>query len=234
MGGSYSRSTKAATKSSPWCTSGGSTATQMHLKSCETGPAPPIPRCLQSPTKQQVANACRMVCFFSKQKSSKGIHHTATDQQLTAAEAQGYLESGAKAGHPPCQARLAKSKETTDPEGSHDLYVLAAHHQWAFAENAVGTYNYTLARKAREAGNYSHAEIWSQHAAEWFSKAALQGNAYGQNNLARCYERGEGVVLDLGKAQKFYSLSAAQGWQDAVTNLARVNAKIHHHQNNKQ
>jgi len=56
--------------------------------------------------------------------------------------------------------------------------------------------------------------------AELYQKAADQGSAYGQYNLAWRYENGEGVPKNFGKAAELYQKAADQGAADALFNLA--------------
>jgi len=57
-------------------------------------------------------------------------------------------------------------------------------------------------------------------AAEWFEKAALQGDADAQCSLGTAYELGRGVPQSDDKAFEFYAQSAAQGISQAQCNLA--------------
>ena len=50
-----------------------------------------------------------------------------------------------------------------------------------------------------------------REAASWYRKAAAQGNARGQYQLAAAYAEGEGVPQDYGEAVKWYRKAAAQG-----------------------
>ena len=59
-------------------------------------------------------------------------------------------------------------------------------------------------------------------AAKWFKRAAEQGYALAQNNLAYCYEKGEGVSRDLMEAAKWYKKAAAQGDLEAVKKLSFI------------
>ena len=61
-------------------------------------------------------------------------------------------------------------------------------------------------------------------AANWFRKAADQGNAQAQYNLALCYERGEGVPADTATALSWYEKAAAQGNADAAAAVVRLKA----------
>ena len=55
----------------------------------------------------------------------------------------------------------------------------------------------------------------SAKAAEWFKKAAEQGNAGAQFNLGKMYEVGDGVEQDSVKAADWYKKAAMQK-QDGV------------------
>lgn len=50
---------------------------------------------------------------------------------------------------------------------------------------------------------------------EWL-KAAQQGDASAQNNVATLYASGQGVARDLGEALKWWRRAAEQGFVDAV------------------
>lgn len=56
-------------------------------------------------------------------------------------------------------------------------------------------------------------------AVEWYRKAAEQGNAVAQFNLAMCYQSGQGVVKDLTEAVKWYRKAAEQGYAGAKAML---------------
>ncbi|MBI0416887.1 MAG: sel1 repeat family protein, partial [Nitrosomonadaceae bacterium] len=56
-------------------------------------------------------------------------------------------------------------------------------------------------------------------AVEFFQKAAAQGNADAQNNIAVMYLTGEGVPKSTSKAVEFFQKAAAQGNADAQANL---------------
>ena len=52
-----------------------------------------------------------------------------------------------------------------------------------------------------------------------FRKAAEQGLAAAQNNLAICYYNGDGCADDFDEAVRYYQLAAEQGLLSAMTNL---------------
>lgn len=59
-------------------------------------------------------------------------------------------------------------------------------------------------------------------AAELVQRAADAGEMHAQYQLARFYERGEGVPLDLAKARDLYQLALAQGFKEASDDLYRL------------
>jgi len=59
-------------------------------------------------------------------------------------------------------------------------------------------------------------------AAEFFQKAADQGNADAQCNLGWLYENGWGVPKDFAKAEQLYRKAADQGNRDAIASLKRL------------
>jgi hypothetical protein len=62
-------------------------------------------------------------------------------------------------------------------------------------------------------------------ALKWYRKAAEQGHAEAQNNLALLYTDGKGVAQDYKKALKWYRMAAEQGYARAQTNLGRLYSK---------
>ena len=46
---------------------------------------------------------------------------------------------------------------------------------------------------------------------------------HAQYELARLYELGDGVPLDLDRARELYQLALAQGFQEAAADLNRLN-----------
>ena len=55
---------------------------------------------------------------------------------------------------------------------------------------------------------------------EQYQKAAEQGDAGAQNNLANCYETGTGVAKDATQAVYWYKKAAEQGDPEAQEKLA--------------
>ena len=61
-----------------------------------------------------------------------------------------------------------------------------------------------------------------EKAAFWYRKAAEQGHADAQNNLAARYATGTGVAKDLAEALKWYRAAAAQGHPTAGHTLQQL------------
>jgi TPR repeat protein len=59
-------------------------------------------------------------------------------------------------------------------------------------------------------------------AAKWYRKAAEQGHARAQTNLALMYEDGEGVPQNRQEAIRWFKKAAAQGEEKAVKGLVRL------------
>jgi TPR repeat protein len=59
-------------------------------------------------------------------------------------------------------------------------------------------------------------------AAEWYRKAAAQGQPIAEYNLGRCYENGRGVPKDLKAAADWYTKAATQGVEPAKQRLAAL------------
>ena len=51
---------------------------------------------------------------------------------------------------------------------------------------------------------------------------AESGEAWAQNSMADCFEQGVGVPRDLDEAKRLYALAAAQGLEQAKSNLQRL------------
>ena len=60
----------------------------------------------------------------------------------------------------------------------------------------------------------------------WYRRAAEQGDSVAQYNLANMYAQGQGVVKDSIQAHYWFSLAAAQGDQDALAMLDRLEGKM--------
>ncbi|HHQ4547446.1 TPA: LysM-like peptidoglycan-binding domain-containing protein, partial [Aeromonas veronii] len=61
-----------------------------------------------------------------------------------------------------------------------------------------------------------------QQAADWYRKAAEQGNAEAQFALGQMYENGQGVLQDHQQAAIWYRKAAEQGYADAQFQLGRI------------
>ena len=59
-------------------------------------------------------------------------------------------------------------------------------------------------------------------AAEWYLKAAEQGDSDAQYNLGAMYYDGKGVKKDRKKAAQWLSKAAAQGDEDAIELLKKL------------
>jgi TPR repeat protein len=62
---------------------------------------------------------------------------------------------------------------------------------------------------------------WSE-AANWYIKAACQGEAKAQFALGVIYEKGKGVKKILDEALKWYSEAAKQGNAEAIRKVAKL------------
>ena len=61
-----------------------------------------------------------------------------------------------------------------------------------------------------------------KNAAEWYRKAATQGDAKSQFALGLIYEKGKGVKKDLAEAAKWYGEAAKQGHAEAIRKVAKL------------
>lgn len=68
-------------------------------------------------------------------------------------------------------------------------------------------------------GDAAYDKGYHTEAAEFYKKAAEQGNAEAQNRLALLYHNGEGVPQDHVEAEKWFRKAAAQGNEEAKLNL---------------
>lgn len=70
-------------------------------------------------------------------------------------------------------------------------------------------------------------------AAEWFRKAASQGDSEAMLKLAECYRKGEGVVRNVGKAKEWYTKAAdhgnAEGMRELALHYMRGGDWVEHH-----
>ena len=68
---------------------------------------------------------------------------------------------------------------------------------------------------ASDAGDYAKA-------AEWYGKAAEQGDAGAQCELGYLYEEGQGMPKDYAKAAEWFGKAAEQGHAEAQDFLAKA------------
>jgi hypothetical protein len=57
---------------------------------------------------------------------------------------------------------------------------------------------------------------------KWYKKAAEQGEANAQNNLAFMYNKGEGTPVNKAEALKWYNKAAEQGFELAKEALKKI------------
>ncbi|EGB06381.1 hypothetical protein AURANDRAFT_54293 [Aureococcus anophagefferens] len=74
-------------------------------------------------------------------------------------------------------------------------------------------------------GAFLHSDEKFEEAFRYFVLAANQGYTPGEFNLGCCYQRGKGTELDLGKARYWFERAAAKGDEDAIDELARLDAR---------
>lgn len=70
--------------------------------------------------------------------------------------------------------------------------------------------------------NYACELSNSKEKAEWFQKAADNGDDYGLWNIAKYYKNGTGVEKDIDKALELYRKAADKGCTGAMTDLAEI------------
>jgi hypothetical protein len=70
------------------------------------------------------------------------------------------------------------------------------------------------------------AEGKHEEAFRYYALAADQGDTIGETNLGCCYRDGEGTEVDLGKARYWFERAAAKGDEDAIENLAGLDAQV--------
>lgn len=73
---------------------------------------------------------------------------------------------------------------------------------------------------------WARVEKSDREAALWFREAADAGHAEAQFELGLMYEFGEGVPLNLRRAQKLYQQAARQDLREARTSLALLKGKM--------
>ena len=126
-------------------------------------------------------------------------------QTTQAADIAGYLEYKKKLD---AQERANKSLETVETRALNGD---------SQAQYELGmTYRYEWAK----------VEKSNREAALWFREAADAGHAEAQFELGLMYEFGEGVPLNLRRAQKLYQQAARQDLSEARTSLALPKGKM--------
>lgn len=76
-------------------------------------------------------------------------------------------------------------------------------------------------------GNAAYEKGYYTEAAEFYKRAAEQGNPEAQNRLALLYHNGEGVTQDRAEAEKWFRKAADQGNEEAKLNLHYSYNKVH-------
>lgn len=89
----------------------------------------------------------------------------------------------------------------------------------AAAQVAVGEHYAGVAGAAQDPDDA--AEDWKQ-SADWYRKAAEQGNLPGEIHLAECYRDGRGVGRDMSQAAQWYRKAADGGDPGAQGTLAML------------
>lgn len=106
---------------------------------------------------------------------------------------------------PPVQIRINKIEEIAESDTNSEHYD-------AWSQNNLGDLYY-----------YGDSvDVDYQKAADWYRKAAEQGNAVGQCNLGFMYTNGYGAPKDYEKAADWYRKAAEQGNADGQNNLATM------------
>ena len=68
-----------------------------------------------------------------------------------------------------------------------------------------------------------------EKAAEWYKKAAIQGESEAMFSLGYLYENGKGTDRDYSEALRWYKMAQARGDGDAAAAIARVEQLIKDH-----
>ncbi|EGB04884.1 hypothetical protein AURANDRAFT_31902 [Aureococcus anophagefferens] len=82
-----------------------------------------------------------------------------------------------------------------------------------------------LARLDRRARFLLDSEEKFEEAVRYYALSANQGYTYAENSLGCCYMDGAGTEVDLGKARYWFERAAAKGHENAIQNLARLDAR---------
>ena len=65
-----------------------------------------------------------------------------------------------------------------------------------------------------------------EEAFRYYALSADQGHTLAEHNLGCRYVNGRGMEVDLGKARYWFERAAAKGYEDAIRNLARLDAQV--------
>ena len=98
-----------------------------------------------------------------------------------------------------------------DKKKAERLYRMAADRGDALAQYNLGLL-LDAAKKFEEAFRY-------------YALSADQGYTIAENNVGCCYMDGEGTEVDLGKARYWFERAAAKGDEQAIENLATLDAQ---------
>jgi TPR repeat protein len=94
-----------------------------------------------------------------------------------------------------------------------DYYLRACYavmHEWPYLAERPPSAQVDLGRAFQFGGEGGKNQDYAE-AAKWYRKAAEQGDAKGQSQLAFLYDLGQGVQRDYAEAAKWYRLAADQG-----------------------
>jgi len=75
-------------------------------------------------------------------------------------------------------------------------------------------------------GAFFHSEEKFEEAFRYYELSADQGHITGEFFLGCCYMDGEGTEVDPGKARYWFEHAAAKGHEDAIRELARLDARV--------
>lgn len=126
-------------------------------------------------------------------------------QVVHAADIAGYLEYKKKLD---AQERASKGLETIEAR--------------AFDGDSQAQYELGMTYRYE----WANVDKSDREAALWFREAADAGHAEAQFELGLMYEFGEGVPLNLRRAQKLYQQAARQDLREARTSLALLKGKM--------
>lgn len=118
-------------------------------------------------------------------------------------------------------------ESTTSPPVTQEASKISPEQELAVltkkAEAGDAEAQFALGMMHRDGFNYDKdGKFLNDETIEWLQKAANQGHAKAQFNLAAAYSFGRGVPKDTAKAMELYQKAAAQGNSDAQYHLATV------------